>query len=200
MRFFFYLLLLFIIIFFFIPTRKRFCASNCERVMTETYIKIQRNVFLKIIMTRHWLVFIKCYIGLTGNVSNVAENRTVIMCLCIYSPAHFKTNYVELSYKSFTAEKKKRVGINDYNTFKLQLKERNVLYNDALNTFYLRLYDVGHMVKDHSDRERGKQLPLHRLLLLISSKGSLICTIPHTRYHIPRPSLYQSWSTGWNEK
>ena len=31
----------------------------------------------------------------------------------------------------------------------------NVLFNDALNTFYLRLYGVGPMVKDHSDRERG---------------------------------------------
>ena len=29
------------------------------------------------------------------------------------------------------------------------------LFNDALNTFYLRLYGVGHMVKDHSDSERG---------------------------------------------
>ena len=33
-------------------------------------------------------------------------------------------------------------------------KEGNVLFNDALNTFYLRLYGVRHMVKDHSDRER----------------------------------------------
>ena len=30
----------------------------------------------------------------------------------------------------------------------------NYLFNDALNTFYLRLYGVGHMVKDHSDNER----------------------------------------------
>ena len=29
-------------------------------------------------------------------------------------------------------------------------KEGNVLFNDVLNTFYLRLYDVGHnMVKGH---------------------------------------------------
>ena len=26
-------------------------------------------------------------------------------------------------------------------------------FNDALNTFYLRLYGVRHMVKDHSDKE-----------------------------------------------
>ena len=33
-------------------------------------------------------------------------------------------------------------------------KEGNVLFNDTLNTFYLRLYGVRHMVKDHSDSER----------------------------------------------
>ena len=32
-------------------------------------------------------------------------------------------------------------------------KERNVLFNDTLNTFYSRLYGVGHMVKDHSATE-----------------------------------------------
>ena len=43
--------------------------------------------------------------------------------------------------------------------------EGNVLFNDTLNTFYLRLYDVS---QDHS-------LPsLHGLLFSISSKGSFI--------------------------
>ena len=59
-------------------------------------------------------------------------------------------------------------------------KEGNVLFNDALNTFYLRLYGVGHMVKDHSDSERGNPLPPHGLLFPISSKGSFICIIPQT--------------------
>ena len=44
-------------------------------------------------------------------------------------------------------------------------RERNVLFNDALNTFYLRLYGVIHMVKDHSHSEKGNPLPPHRLLL-----------------------------------
>ena len=67
-------------------------------------------------------------------------------------------------------------------------KERIVLFNDAHNTFYLRLYDVEHIVKDHSDRERGNPLsPLNGLLFPISSKGSFICTIPQTGQHIPRP-------------
>ena len=61
-------------------------------------------------------------------------------------------------------------------------KEGNVLFNDALNTFYLRhiLYGVRHMVNDHSDSERGNLLPPHGLLFSISSKGSFICIIPQT--------------------
>ena len=62
-------------------------------------------------------------------------------------------------------------------------KEGNVLFNDALNTFYLWLYGVTHMVKDHSDSERGNLLPPHGLLFPINSKGSFICTIPQTGYH-----------------
>ena len=34
-------------------------------------------------------------------------------------------------------------------------RERYVLFNDALNTFYLRFNGVRHMVKDHSDSEKG---------------------------------------------
>ena len=65
-------------------------------------------------------------------------------------------------------------------TWAHRLRERNVLFNDALITFYLRLYGVRHMVKDHSDSEKGNPLPPHRLLLSINSKGSFICTIPQT--------------------
>ena len=42
------------------------------------------------------------------------------------------------------------------------------LFNDALNTFYLRLYGIGYIVNNHSDSERG-----NLLLFLISSNGSL---------------------------
>ena len=41
------------------------------------------------------------------------------------------------------------------------VNELNVLFNDALNTLYLRLYGVGHMVKDHSDSEKGNPLLPH---------------------------------------
>ena len=44
-------------------------------------------------------------------------------------------------------------------SLKIIRKEGNVLFNDTLNTFYLQLYGVRHMVKDHSDSEKGNQLP-----------------------------------------
>ena len=76
------------------------------------------------------------------------------------------------------------------------MKEGNVLFNDTLNTFYLRLYGVTHMVKDHSDSERGNLLPPHGLLFPVSSKGSFICIIPQTGYYIPQPLLHQ-WCAPW---
>ena len=63
------------------------------------------------------------------------------------------------------------------------MREREFfLFNDALNTFYLRLYGVRHMVKNHSDSEKGNSLPPHRLLLSINSKGYFIPTQDNT-YH-----------------
>ena len=59
-------------------------------------------------------------------------------------------------------------------------KEQNVLFNDALNTFYLRLYGIRHMIKDQSDSEKGNPLLPHMLLFPINIKGSFICTIPQT--------------------
>ena len=56
-------------------------------------------------------------------------------------------------------------------------KEGNVLFNDALNTIYLRLYGVRHMVKDHSDSERENPVPPHGLLFPINGKGCFICII-----------------------
>ena len=59
-------------------------------------------------------------------------------------------------------------------------KEGNVLFNDTLDTFYLRLHGVRHMVTDHSDSERGNPLQPHGLLFPISSKGSFKCITPQT--------------------
>ena len=70
-----------------------------------------------------------------------------------------------------------------YNNYLNRFSRRrkgNVLFNDALNTFYLRLYGVIHMVKDYSDSERGNPLSPHGLLFSISITGSFICIIPQT--------------------
>ena len=75
-------------------------------------------------------------------------------------------------------------------------KEGNVLFNDALNTFYLRLYGVRHMVEDHSESERGNPLPPYmgysfrlaaRVLLYVSSHRQ--DNTYHGLYYASRGSL-----------
>ena len=61
----------------------------------------------------------------------------------------------------------------------------NVLFHDALNTFHLRLYGVGHMVKDHSDSERGN--PMGYSFRLAAR------VLLYAPFHIPQPLLHQSW-------
>ena len=47
--------------------------------------------------------------------------------------------------------------------------------------FHLRLYSVGHVVKDHSVSEIGHPLPpLHGLKFPSNRKGYIIGTIPQT--------------------
>ena len=70
--------------------------------------------------------------------------------------------------------------------------EGNVLFNDALNTFYLRLYDVRRMIKNHSDNKRGNPLPPHRLLFPISRKVFFIYASSHKQdntYYTSRVAL-----------
>ena len=98
----------------------------------------------------------------------------------LYAPSHRQdSTYHGLCYTSRGALAGTRNSSMGLRTI-LIVRELNVLFNDALNTFYLRLYGVGHMVKDHSDSEKGNPLPPHRLLFSINSKDSFICTIPQT--------------------
>ena len=60
-------------------------------------------------------------------------------------------------------------------------REREMFYLTMHSTHFIYGYmSVRHMVKDHSDSEKGNPLTPHRLLFPISSKGSFICTIPQT--------------------
>ena len=61
-------------------------------------------------------------------------------------------------------------------------KEGNVLFNHTLSTFYLWLYGVRHMVNDSSESERKPTAAATTWtnLVLISSKGSFVCTLQQT--------------------
>ena len=69
--------------------------------------------------------------------------------------------------------------------------------------FILRLYGLGHMVKDHSDGETGYLLPPHGLLFAINSKGSFVCTIPQTTAFLAPVVEYwleREISTGYGDR
>ena len=68
-----------------------------------------------------------------------------------------------------------------FNAKAIQEERKEMFYLTTHSThFILRLYDVRHMVKDHSESELGNPLPPHGLLFPISSKGSFICILPNT--------------------
>ena len=59
-------------------------------------------------------------------------------------------------------------------------KEGNVLFKDALSTFYLQLYGIRHMVKDHSGRKKKEMfyLTTHSTHFIYSYMASDICKGP----------------------
>ena len=60
-------------------------------------------------------------------------------------------------------------------------RRKEMFYLTKHATHFIYGYMVSrHMVKDHSDSERGNPLPPHGLLFPINSKGSFICIIPQT--------------------
>ena len=105
---------------------------------------------------------------------NVAEFQQKV-CTFIYLKMHSNT----LTFTTLEIGKQQQ---QQQNSFKFKNKKK-----EGRKCFILRLYGVRHMVKDHSDSERGNPLPPHGLLFPINSKGSFICTIPQIGYHIPRP-------------
>ena len=73
------------------------------------------------------------------------------------------------------------------NTWFAYLKEGNIVFNDELKTFYLRLNGIGLMVKDNLDSKRGNPLPpLNGLIFPISSKVFFLYVLSHKQdntYH-----------------
>ena len=62
-------------------------------------------------------------------------------------------------------------------------KEGNVIFNDALDTFNIRLYGVEHNVKDHSAREGKHSAVTTWLLFLFSCKGFLYADLTYRIAH-----------------
>ena len=74
----------------------------------------------------------------------------------------------------------------------LERKEGNDLFNDALNTFYLQLYGIRHMVKDHSDSEREETCCLHMGYSFRLTARVLLYASSHRQYNTYHGLCYTS--------
>ena len=75
----------------------------------------------------------------------------------VAAPARFSGWVKSFSSLSFPDQRKiESVDMNERVIMEGR-KEGNILFNDALNTFYLQLYGVRHMVKNHSDSKKGRK-------------------------------------------
>ena len=78
---------------------------------------------------------------------------------------------------------------------RISRKERNVLFNDALNIFYLRLYGVRHMVK--ATEIAREETRCRHMGYSFRVAARVLLYAPSHRQDI---TYHQSWSTGWNKK
>ena len=76
---------------------------------------------------------------------------------------------------------------------------RNILFNDALNTFRYDYIGVGHMVKNHIDGERGNPLPSFRGLL-VSIDKKLYFYMHYSTDTVTHTTAFVVTGTGWNVK
>ena len=137
-----------IILFFILQTRKQPCYQTDESQAIG--VKGQGQVQ---------------QVGVAGHVGGVAMERAGTGTV---APTHGLSHSVDTSLKEpelSSLATGGRCTIHCFVQYRERERERNVLFNDALNTFYLRLYGIRHMVKDHSDSEKGNPLPPHRLLI-----------------------------------
>ena len=79
--------------------------------------------------------------------------------------------------------------MNDY----IERKEGNVLFNDTLNTFYLRLYGIRNMVKRTIQIVKEKTCCRHMGYSFQLASRVLLYAPSQTGQHIPRLLLHQSW-------
>ena len=76
-------------------------------------------------------------------------------------------------------------------------KDGSALFNDAFNTFYLRLYCIGHIVKDHSVSE---ETCCHHFIGYSDLAARDVLYARYHRQYIPWPLIHQLWNTSWNKK
>ena len=75
------------------------------------------------------------------------------------------------------------------------MKEGNVLFNDTINTFYLRLYGIRHIVKNQS--EIGREETCHHIGYYFWLAAMVLL---YASFHRQDNTYHGLCYTSWNEK
>ena len=86
---------------------------------------------------------------------------------------------LERLIQTYVGGKRRKLNTLFYGYVVFNVDKDMFLLNDVLNKFFVRLYGIGLMVKDHKGNGRENSLaPLNGPLFPISNKGSLTPTTP----------------------
>ena len=75
------------------------------------------------------------------------------------------------------------------------MKGGNILFNDVINTFYLRLYSVGHSKESFRQRERKPAIATTSATTSDLAASNNSYTPSHRQTSTSKPLLYQSWNS-----
>ena len=110
------------------------------------------------------------WISCTNSISNQIKGIYYSHTIALYRKTKWHLTFCKILYQKLGASRPVSEQLQSLR------KEGNVLFDNALNTFYLRSYGFRAMVNDHSDNAKGNPLPPHGLLFSISFKVYFICT------------------------
>ena len=91
-----------------------------------------------------------------------------------HTHTHTLTPHTTYTHTKLTQSILFSIALHIWHTNFWDWKEGNILFNDTRNTFYLRLYCIGHMVSDHSDTKRGYSFQLTARVILYATGSFLL--------------------------
>ena len=114
------------------------CVSKSQSLRWHTVLLMQNTIFQAHLIRGATIIIVICLIVSSCRyLTKIYLSKLFILfCLVLLKSVLFKPCLFKFYY--------------NFSYCDLRRKEGNVLFNDTLNTFYLRLYGIRHMVKEEN--------------------------------------------------